>query len=515
MSRKTDHIVILATSDIHGNITGYDFSGKISSSGGLARLKTYIQVLKSSEEVILIDGGDMIGGSEMLDEICPGHAGEIHPVIKAMNLVGYDAATLGNHDFDLGTDYLLKTFSHANFPILAANVRKTDGFLLTGKNYTIIERKGVRVAVVGVVTPFVKVTAKTAQGVSSLHFSPGADAVAETLSEINGQYDVLVVSAHMGGYGEYDSENGSDSAWYIADKVPDIDILHMAHTHEIDVGRRGSTVYGEVRDRANEILRFDVYLGEDGKPLHTDCRIVKLEDYEPCSEITEDSVIVRIQNETAEYFSSGMHKKDDSPVIGEAADTFQPENTDPEVPVARLRETPVTNLINRVQLEKSGADISVCSLFNPYCDIKKGPITKKQVKDIYEFENYLVTVEITGKELKNYLESNACCYETVNRENPYLRLNRNYSPFLQDYFSGVSYEIYVKNEAGNRIRNIRVHGSHVSENQRFILAVSNYRYNTTLKKNGIVSANKLWQSEMTIREMIEDYITHNSPLKPE
>ena len=516
MSKKTDHLVILATSDIHGNLTGYDFTDKYTAPDGMARLYTCVRQIRAEEEnVLLLDGGDMIGGSILLSDICPKHKGEPHPVMEAMNLIGYDAAVLGNHDFDMGTDYCRSVFSQADFPLLGANVRDADGKLFTGKSHTVIERGGVRVAVIGVVTPFVNVSAKGAPGVSELCFTPGADTVTETLKEIEGQYDVLVVSAHMGGFGEFDIESGSDSAWHIADLVPQTDILQMAHTHVIDIGKRGSTVYGEVRNKMRELLRFDVALGEDSRPSHTEVKVVSLEDYEPSPEITELESVVRAVRETEEYISAGMPQDSDSPVIGQAAETFQPKNREKGIPIARMQATALAGLINRVQLKFSGAEVSACCLTNPDANLRKGSITERELKDVYAFENFLVKVNITGRELKNYLEKNAECYETVTDEQPKLRLNPNFPPFLQDYFSGVSYEIHVRNAPGDRIRNMTVHGRPVREDQVFSLAVHNFRYSTTLKKDGMIAGNKVWQSESTVREMLQDYISRNSPIRPE
>ena len=515
MRKKCEHLVILATSDIHGNFTGYDFFENYTAPNGMARLYTAVQQIREAEDaVILIDGGDMIGDPVLPDNVCPEHTAETHPVMEIMNLLSYDAAVVGNHDFDFGTDYLEKTISQAGFPILAANVRRKEGSLFTGRSCTVIERGGIRVAVVGVVMPFVKITAKGAPGVSELSFAPGADAVEEALQELDGQYDVLVVSAHMGGYGEYDPENGSDSAWHIADVVPRTDILHMAHTHVIDLGRRGATLYGEVRDKVGELLRFDVYIGENGRVARSEVSVIDLADYEPSPVITELPNIIRIRQETVKAISEG-EKTDNSPVIGQALKTFQLKNTQIGIPIARMQETPITNLINRVQLEFSGAEISACCLSKPNCNLAAGPITKRSVKDIYEYENYLVTVDITGRELKKYLELNAECYEAAEEGKPPLRLNKNFPAFQQDYFSGVSYEIHIKNKPGDRIRNIRFRDLPINGNQVFRLAVHNFRYSTVLKKNGIIAGNKLWQSEMTIREMLEDYISRNSPISPE
>lgn len=510
------HIVILGTSDVHGNLYGYDYTENTETPcSGLARVATYVKkVREENEAVLLLDAGDFLQGNLMLDKLCSRDPEQPHPVTAAMNYLRYDAVTLGNHDFDFGVPFQQAVLRQADFPVLAANIRNADGTLLTGKGYTVIERCGLKLAVIGVVMPFIHVTDGDKEGVRALTLESGKDAVRKMLDEIGERADIFIVSAHMDGYGEYDAENGSDSAWAIAEANPKISVLQMAHTHVADLGRKNQAVYGEVRDGAGELLRFDLYTEDDGTILRSEVDIISLRDIPPSEELRALPVLKRLHAQAVEYGKSDIREEDESPVIGYAAKTFQPKNKQKGVPIARFRETPLVQLINRVQLLESGADISACSLPNPNCNLFEGIITETSLSDIYRFPNFLVRIPLNGAELLRYLERNAECYlQQKNGEPP--ELNPDFPPFLQDYFSGISYEIHIGNPVGDRIRNLQFRGRPVSAEQRLTLAVSNYRLNTTLKKDGILSGEKEWESGETVRELLARYIQKHSPLIPE
>ena len=151
------HIVILGTSDMHGNILGWSYEdGKETDNNGMARLYTYIQQVREENPLtFLIDAGDDIQGTILTDDIANKEPEQPHPVIAAMNFMGYDAMTLGNHEFNWGVPAMLEMLSTAKFPVLSQNILGPDGKCLTGAGWTIIERGGVKLAVIGVVTPLI------------------------------------------------------------------------------------------------------------------------------------------------------------------------------------------------------------------------------------------------------------------------------------------------------------------------------------------------------------------------
>ena len=148
------HLTIIGTSDTHGNIWGYSYEDMKESTGdGLARVSTYVnQVRAENPNTILVDAGDTIQGTIMTDDLYSKDTAN-HPVPAALNYMKYDAWTLGNHEFNFGVDKLQSIIDQADMPVLAANIKNADGSYFTGAGYTIVERGGVNVAIIGVDTP--------------------------------------------------------------------------------------------------------------------------------------------------------------------------------------------------------------------------------------------------------------------------------------------------------------------------------------------------------------------------
>ena len=192
------HLTILGTSDMHGNIWGFSYEDSSeTTNNGMARLYTYIQQVRTEDpNTILIDAGDDIQGTIMTDDLYNKTPEEPHPIITAMNYMGYDAMTLGNHEFNWGIPTMQTILSQAEFPVLAANVTDAAGELVTGAGWTIVERDGIRVAIIGVVTPDVPIWDGGKEGIDDAVYEAANVAVGQAIDEIGDQADVIVVSAH-------------------------------------------------------------------------------------------------------------------------------------------------------------------------------------------------------------------------------------------------------------------------------------------------------------------------------
>ena len=242
------HLTIIGTSDTHGNIWGYSYEDMKESTGdGLARVSAYVnQVRSENPNTILVDAGDTIQGTIMTDDLYSKDTAS-HPVAAALNYMDYDAWTLGNHEFNFGVDTLKSILEQVDMPVLAANIKNADGSYFTGAGYTIVERGGVKLAVIGVVTPDVPIWDSGKDGIDDAVYEAANVAVGKAIDEIGDQADVIMVSAHMGMYAEFDEEGGSDSAQKILDDNPEIDVLQVAHNHVVVNEKQGSTVIGGVR----------------------------------------------------------------------------------------------------------------------------------------------------------------------------------------------------------------------------------------------------------------------------
>ncbi len=511
------HITILGTSDLHGNIWGYSYEDNAeTANNGMARLYAYIEgVREENPDTLLIDAGDDIQGTIMTDDIYNDTPDEPHPVIEAMNYMEYDAMTLGNHEFNWGTDTARRILGQADFPILAANVRNADGSYATGLGWIIKEVGGARIAIIGTVTPDVPIWDGGKEGIDGLTFLPANEAVSEAIDEIGSQADVIIVSAHMGMYAEFDEDNGSDSAQKILDDNPEIDVLQVAHNHVVVCEKQGHTVIGGVRNAGRDIARFDLYLDDDMNVVDSTVEIIDMAGTEPSQEIRSIPLVAEAHEKTIAYVSGGGGEGEEGGVaLGSTTARFQPENEIRGIPEGRIRDTAVMDLINMIQLEASGADVSAAALFRDTSDLPEGDINYGNIFNIYKFDNTLYRVTVTGAELKAYMEWSAECYNQWKPGDISISFDPEYPDYLYDMFEGVDYEIDLSQPKGERIRNVMFHGEPLEDDDTLTLAVNNYRYSSALKAQGLISGKRDWESSSSIRDMIVTYFEENSPVTP-
>ncbi|MGN8896450.1 bifunctional metallophosphatase/5'-nucleotidase [Flavonifractor sp. HCP28S3_F3] len=499
------HLTIIGTSDTHGNIWGYSYEDMKESTGdGLARVATYVsQVRAENPNTILVDAGDTIQGTIMTDDLYSKDTKD-HPVPAALNYMGYDAWVLGNHEFNFGVDTLKSIIAQADMPVLAANIKNADGSYFTGAGYTIVERGGVKVAIIGVDTPNIPRWDGTKQGVSDLTFEPMADAVAACIKEIGDKADVIMVSAHAGLSAEY-STDGADAAQTILDKCPEVDVLQLGHTHTTYINNDGAIPVGETKNNAGEVVRYDLTLNTDKEITAATVETVSMKDVEPDQGLRDVAAIKAAQEKTVSFIQDN--------VLGHAAADFQPVNEINGLPEGRLQDTAVIDLIGTVQLENSGADVTAVALFKDTSDLKKGDLNYGNMFDIYKYPNVLYTVKVTGAEMKAYMEWAAECWNQWQPGDINISFNPDKAGYLHDHFIGLNYEVNLSKPAGQRIENVTFKGQPLTDDMTLTLCVNDYRY-TGLKNEGIISGEKEWESSASVRDMLVAYLAEHDPLEP-
>lgn len=510
-------LVILATSDLHGNIIGYSYEdNKESNNNGMARVYTYVQEeRKENPNLLLIDGGDTIQGTIMTDDLYNKRPEEKHPVMEAMNYMGYDVMTLGNHEFNWGIQTMKAIMKQAKFPVLAANVKDKKGNYVTGLGHTIIKRDGVKIAIIGVVTPNVPIWDGGKEGIEEHTYEAASVAVAREIDKIGNKADIIVVTAHMGLYAEFDEEGGSDSAQKILDDNPEVDVLQVGHYHVVLNQKQGRTVIGGTRNAGRDVAKFVLTLDDENKILNSTVEVIEMKDVNPDEGLRNLPLIKEAHEKTISYVQGGVDKDGKKgPPLGITTARFQPENEIRGIPEGKLRDTAVMDLINHIQLTNSGADVSAAALFKDTSDLPEGDINYGNIFDIYKFDNTLYRVTITGTELKNYMEWSASCYNQWTEGDINISFDPDYPGYLYDMFAGVEYEIDLSQPKGNRIKNIMFNGEPLRGDQELKLAVNNYRYSSALKSQKLVAASKEWESSNSIRDMIVAYFAENSPATP-
>ena len=489
---------------------------KESSDNGMARLYTYIKKEREANpDLILLDAGDNIQGTIMTDDLANKNPDELHPVIAAMNYMGYDAMTLGNHEFNWGTTNLKKIISKADFPVLAANVKDINGEYLTGNGYTIIERNGIKIAIIGVVTPDIPIWDGGKEGISDFTYESAAYSVKREIENIADKADIIIVSAHMGTYAEFDEENGSDSGLKILEMNDDVDMLQIAHIHTTINEEYNGIPIVCVRNGGKEIAKVTLTLNENKNVVSSSREIIAMKDFEPSEEIREIPIVKELHEKATNYVAGIDENGEKGPALGFTTAKFQPEDEIKGIPEGKLRDTAVMDLINKIQLENSGADVSAAALFKDTSDLPEGEINYGNIFDIYKFDNTLYRIPMTGKELKAYMEWSVSIYNQWKEGDINISFNPEIPGYLYDMFAGVEYEIDLSKPVGERIVNLTINGEPLEDERIVKVAVNNYRYSSALKTLGLVQNNKEWESSSSIRDMIVEYFALNSPIEPE
>ncbi len=512
---SAQNLVILATTDLHGNVWGFSYENdKDTTNTGMARIASYVeQVRKEENNVVLVDNGDTIQGNIMTDDLYNKREGE-HPVMRAMNLMDYDSMTLGNHEFNFGQNLITRLQVLANFPILAAKLARVDG-TMAAKPYTIIERSGIKIGIIGLTNP--NAPRWDGEKTDPFVYAPVGPAARKVVDIIKDKVDVIIVAAHVGLYPEYDEEGGSDGANSILELCPEVDVLNLAHDHNAIKEIRGKTDKGGARNLGREIIRIDLALNEKREIVDRKVELVDMAKYEPSDSIRKNAFIAEAHQATRNFISGGAPTVDGKPsggIFGQALVDFQPKNEILGIPEGKLRDTAVMDLINEVQLLNSGADVSAAALFADASDIPKGDINYGTIFGIYKYDNTLYRVEVTGSELKAYMEWSAACYNQWKPGDISISFNPEKPGYLYDMFAGVDYEIDLSKPVGSRIRNVMFKGKPLADDQRLTLAVNNYRYSSALKAQKLVSGTKEWESPNSIRDMLVEYIKAQGTIVP-
>lgn len=521
---QTD-ITIIGTSDLHANIWGYSYEDQADTdNNGLARVSTYVNEVRAQEEnVILVDNGDTVQGTILSDDLYnKAKFDELHPMITVMNAMNYDAMTVGNHEFNFGLDLINKISEEANFPVLGANVKvKEDGsdFL---PPYTVIERGGVTFGIIGEVTP--NVPRWDGEKVDSLEFlalGQTAETYAQKLKEEEG-VDFVIALVHAGWTAEYDEDGKSDAAEMVAEQAPSVDIMVIGHNHVVFTSGGGDDptelVVGAPRNSGRDAVRIDIAVdlsGEEPAITKKSVEVVDMQDY--AVDQTVRDLTAEAHQATLDFINgggTGAEGSEGGGILGTATANFQPENEIKDIPQARLEDTALVDLVNTVQLKYSGADVSAAALFKDTSHLNEGDIIYANVFDIYKFDNTLYVVEVTGAELKNYMEWSASYYNQWKEGDVSISFNPDVPGYLYDMFAGVEYKIDLSQPVGSRIQDVMFQGAPLTDDQVLTLAVNNYRYSSALKGENLVAATRSWESPVSIRDYIVQYITETGTLSP-
>ena len=381
---RTYELVLLHTNDHHGVILPND------GRGGLAERATFIKSVRSANRnVLVVDAGDLNTGTALSNMFAA------EPDFLAYNLIGYDALTFGNHEFDGDMAKLNRQIGQARFPFVSSNIKTSDGKFLGGNQYLIKNFDGFRVGIIGITTLR---TLSIASPDKSLTFIPEIRAAADAVNILRNRerVDIVIALTHIGDVPESEGHVTSPS---LALSVPGIDIIVDGHSH---------TLYKEPRKIGNTYIvsanEWGKYVGEgrlsvvNGRITAFNWRSVEInnKDSKP---FAADPALVTLFAPYIEKANASLKE-----VVGEAADTFIFGNR-----LTRYEETALGNMINDANVwyfKNSGQNIDFAfhNGGNMRAELPKGKLTREQILTVLPFENYLFIVSLRGAQILELFE---------------------------------------------------------------------------------------------------------------
>ncbi|NRG68498.1 bifunctional 2',3'-cyclic-nucleotide 2'-phosphodiesterase/3'-nucleotidase [Streptococcus suis] len=555
---------ILATTDLHTNLVNYDYyQDKPVETLGLAKTAVLIEEAKAeNSNIVLVDNGDTIQGTPLGNYkslIDPIEEGEQHPMYTALDTLGFDAGTLGNHEFNYGLDYLRKVISTAGMPLLNANVLHptTKDFLY--QPYTIIDKTftdttgkavSLKVGITGIVPPQILNWDK-AYLEGKVIVRDAVEAVRDIVPVIreNGA-DIVLVLSHSG-IGDDQYEVGEENVGYQIASLAGVDAVITGHSHAEFPGTAEKpsfyAKYAGVDDTNGKINgtpvtmagKYGDHLGvidlnltyTDGKWTTTSSKAA-IRKIDTKSSVA-DSRIIDLAKEA--------HTETINYVRQQVGETTAPINSF----FALVQDDPSVQIVNNAQIwyakqqlagtpEASLPILSAAAPFKAgtrgdataYTDIPAGPIAIKNVADLYLYDNVVAILKVNGAQLKEWLEMSAGQFNQVDPSStePQNLVNTDYRTYNFDVIDGVTYQYditqpnkydrsgKVVNETASRVRNLQYNGQAVTDEQEFIVVTNNYRANGTFP--GVKDASVNYLLNLENRQAIINYIIAEKVINP-
>lgn len=554
---------ILATTDLHTNLVNYDYyQDKPAENVGLAKTAVLIEeAKKENSNTLLVDNGDTIQGTPLGTYkaiVNPVKEGEQHPMYAALQKLGFEAGTLGNHEFNYGLDYLKRVIDTAGMPIVNANIvdPKTgayvyDPYKIISK--TFVDKNGrkttVKIGVTGIVPPQILSWDK-ANLEGKIQVNDSVEAIQKIIPEMRkAGADITLVLSHSG-IGDDKYEKGEENEGYQIASLPGVDAVVTGHSHAEFPSGNGTGFY-------------EKYAGVDGVNGKINGTPVTMAGkYGDHLGIIDLNLVYKNGKWTVVNSKGSIRKihtksKDADERIKEIAKTAH-EGTIQYVrqqvgtttaPItsyfALVKDDPSVQIVNNAQIwyakkELAGTpegNLPILSAAAPfkagtrgdataYTDIPAGPIAIKNVADLYLYDNVTAILKVTGAQLKEWLEMSAGQFNTIapTKKEAQQLINPSYRTYNFDVIDGVTYEYDVTqpnkydregkliHPDASRVRNLKYQGKDVAPDQEFIVVTNNYRANGKFPGVRNASLNRLLGLEN--RQVIINYILDVKNINP-
>lgn len=504
----TSRLIVVTTTDTHGRLRAWDYElDRPDSIRGLTRAATVVDSIRAANpgRVLLIDAGDLLQGN-MLAYV----GARVSPdtsvgVVAAMNAMHYDAAAIGNHEYNYGVPYLDRAVRQASFPFLSANTYLPDGSHAY-RPFVIIERAGVRVGIVGATTPGVMAWDRdNVRGRLTLGDIVPAVRAAVDSARLAGA-ELIVVSVHSGldEPSSYDTVStglpSENVAARIAREVPGIALVIYGHSHKQNPG---STINGA---RMLQAKNWAQSVGWATIPV-TRCGVAS---GVAIGTVTSGVVPVagRVEQAAVLAATDDLHRRTVAYVTAPIGRTPVRWNGDS----ARVRDVPVTDFVLEVMRRTAHADLAAGSAFS-FSGLDSGTISIADLARLYPYDNTLRAVRISGAQLRAYLEQSSRYYGTLGDSTQPV-IDPRIPGYNFDIVAGADYTLDLSRPFGSRVTRLRYRGHEVAPTDSFTMAVNNYRQTGGGGYAMLAGAPVVFQSDSEIRILLEREVRSKHTIRP-
>ena len=551
---RIGNLTVLATTDVHSHAVDYDyftgqtFGAKDSAKAlGMDHLSTAIKQLRTergAESTLLLDNGDANQGTPLASYYQQHRIAETtDPMASVFNMLGYDAGVVGNHEFNYGLEASAQYVDDLNMPLLGANVIDVKTGQPAYKPYEMFTKtvngEEVKVGVIGVVTPGVSTWDKaTVSG--NLEFKDAAATAAQWAPKVKAEgADVVIVLAHTGldadGYVYNQADLTENVAKSVAEQSTDIDVVVGGHSHRTDKVQEYFTNKNGERVLFTQPGYWARFLSDIQIPLvkeaDGDIEVLWSDDAQPtatavnASDFAQDpAVLAAIEpyhSQTQQWVQTMVAQSTEQMSAATSA----------------WEDTAIVDFINRVQTDEltralKGTQyeglpvLAEASPFSRTAVFNQGDVTIADMAGLYIYDNTLYGVEMTGAQIKDYLEYSARYYKqqepgaeiadwsTVTNE-IYPGDTRGIPDYSYDILSGVNYHINISKPVGQRIENLTLaDGTELADDARVVLAVNNYRWSGGSGYPHVTNAPIVYEEQKAVRDLMIDWAIEHKTIDP-